>query len=73
MTETTQGISEMADDPPAEAAGLIGPLFGGVTLQVLRAAAELRVPDHPFAASGWRRGKTYPAGAGYFGPELHAG
>jgi len=28
--------------------------------------------DALFAASGWRRGKTYPVGAGYFGMELEA-
>jgi len=28
--------------------------------------------DARFAASGWRRGKTYPVGAGYFGMELDA-
>ena len=28
--------------------------------------------DGLFAASGWRRGKTYPVGAGYFGLELDA-
>jgi hypothetical protein len=28
--------------------------------------------DALFAASGWRRGKTYPVGAGYFGLELEA-
>jgi hypothetical protein len=28
--------------------------------------------DALFAASGWRRSKTYPVGAGYFGLELEA-
>jgi hypothetical protein len=28
--------------------------------------------DALFAASGWRRGKTYPVGASYFGLELEA-
>jgi hypothetical protein len=28
--------------------------------------------DALFAASGWRRGRTYPVGAGYFGMELEA-
>jgi SAM-dependent methyltransferase len=33
---------------------------------------DLAEYDALFAASGWRRGKTYPVGAGYYGLELHA-
>ena len=31
---------------------------------------DLSEYDALFAASGWRRGKTYPVGAGYCGMEL---
>jgi O-methyltransferase/methyltransferase family protein len=33
---------------------------------------DLQEFDALFAASGWRRGKTYPVGGGYFGMELTA-
>jgi hypothetical protein len=33
---------------------------------------DLTEYDALFAASGWRRGKTYPVGAGYYGLELDA-
>jgi hypothetical protein len=31
---------------------------------------DLEEFDRLFAASGWRRGKTYPVGAGYYGLEI---
>jgi hypothetical protein len=33
---------------------------------------DLEEFDALFTASGWRRGKTYPVGSGYFGLELDA-
>jgi hypothetical protein len=35
-------------------------------------ARDLEEFDTLFAASGWRRGTTYPVGGGYHGLELHA-
>jgi hypothetical protein len=34
---------------------------------------DLEEFDTLFAASGWRRGKTYPVGGGYYGLELNTG
>lgn len=67
MTETTQGIGEAADDPAAQAEGLIGLLTGGVALQVLRAVAELRIPDHLAGGAG-----TAEEVAGHEGSDVRA-
>jgi hypothetical protein len=46
MTETTQGASEAPGDPAADAAALIGQIFGGTVAQILNAVAALSIADH---------------------------
>jgi hypothetical protein len=47
MTETTQGASVAPGDPAADAAALIGQIFGGTVTQIPASAGKSTAPRSP--------------------------